>query len=281
MNEYFGTIHDSVDIMSELNSTATLNGMTVDNYVAGSEISIDFGSHHIQISSHSNGRIIAASSLNYDSALSIMSQVDQSQGHIVYGTDRKDINYRIIYTSKTLIIFFEYEPNRYSLLIFGDLNKYGSYSGGHFISAHSTYFSPYYPFSFQGINTSFSVFVEGSWITASHLQDSTPQYSYAMTSFYGRSNFNSFFNKAHDVLYSDHSGRSAMLPIEIYVHAGGGKLHPIGNVDNVREISMRSFSAGDTVSYGAEVWRVFPVISKNDPDQKFNSKLDGIAVRVQ
>lgn len=191
----------------------------------------------------------------------------------------------------------EYSAGFFSHLVFGQLDKFGSYAGGHYCDAtyigtnandHDYYLSTWSSPLFDGWGVSPS--------SRGHVSANLESNIWRM--FAGSSGSSSTF----DAYGNGRAGLTSrllvgsqpntlnlatpLIPIYIFTDIGGtssGNRTPLGVVKDLRLVWMESFAAGQEVVLGSDTWMVFPIYRRstfqNSGDDMPNSWQLGYAYR--
>lgn len=81
------------------------------------------------------------------------------------------------------------------------------------------------------------------------------------------------------------NGEAVLIRIQSFVRRGSGKFSLVNNLENCRYIRNTNYNAGDTITLGSDVWRIYPMVRKNSAtptpgiSPSYHSGTWGIAVR--
>lgn len=80
---------------------------------------------------------------------------------------------------------------------------------------------------------------------------------------------------------SGFTGRTPLTPIMLWAWRDtvSQLRHPIGYPEDIRVLRMDNFQPNDTITIGADTWRVFPFVRRNGTAGQQNSGLSGFAYR--
>ncbi len=172
----------------------------------------------------------------------------------------------------------EYSAGFFSHLVFGQLDKYGAYAGGHYCDAtfigtnandHDNYLSGYSRPLFDNYTSS----------SPSSGQVSANLELNIWRMFESSSGNSSTF----DVYGNGRAGLTSrllvgsqpntlnlatpLIPIYIFTDIGGpnsGNRAPLGVVKDLRLVWMQSFAVGQEVALGSDTWKVFPIYRRSN-----------------
>lgn len=168
----------------------------------------------------------------------------------------------------------EKEPGYYRHLMFGYMDKFGSYLGGFFwdVSDTGDYYRSdidvvYLPFlQYNNSNTGLRYGrrggldcqdVQGAQMWASFSTWYTNPYSVCGMPF--SELYDQFLVNPNSLTF-----RTTLIPLTVYVRIGTD-FYPYGTPPNIRYVNMEHYSAGDEITIGSDIWKVFPVIRKMTP----------------
>ena len=191
----------------------------------------------------------------------------------------------------------EYSAGFFSHLVFGQLDKYGVYAGGHYCDAVNVG-TNVFDRSHYKASTSRTLFDNTGVSSASKGQVSANLELNVWRMFEGSTGGTTTF----DAYGNGRSGLTSRLmdgsqpntlnlatpfiPIYVFTDIGGtnsGNRTPLGVVKDLRLVWLQSFSVGQEVTLGPDTWKVFPITRRsnqaNTSDQLPNSWQLGYAYR--
>ena len=59
------------------------------------------------------------------------------------------------------------------------------------------------------------------------------------------------------------NGEAVLIRIQSFIYSGSGKFILVNNLEHCRYVRNTNYNDGDTITLGADVWRVYPMIRKN------------------
>lgn len=291
-----GAAATSVDILDAIRSFLSGQGWTVNRWAVVDtyqtlNLSYDFGSGVKYFNFQARSAEIRCSLSTGYAAASFGSQADETtytrwQLHHAGSY----VGYEVYYDSGIVFVPLEFESGGFSHLCFGEIAKYGTYTGGEFVDA-------------------------SNWMLLPATQADNPKDPFNHAPFYGYSSQNSapgYFrctalgdvfvvldksstgNTAvttgvfgFDSGALDHNppnastGRAILKPVEVFVRDyTNSKIHPVGYVPNVRMINIRDLSPKQNIDTD---WYVYPLVKKGDPaaitSGDYNSGFHGYAIK--
>lgn len=220
-------------------------------------------------------------------------------------------SYRIFSGPTFIHVVIETSPGVFSHIAMGQVNKYGSYVGGGYISMSNWYTDP--QVSSNVANTPDSgnhayLFDTGSGSSQENISIIFRADVDAKSYFYSYKGQWTGSTNLVTGLIRGFNPDTSIVPIEIpnslpmartpndfnlvtpllhsvlYVSRGAGLYSPVGEVPEFRVINMKNYNAGDIVTLGADEWVVIPAKSKtltwnNSPSQVPSSANYGYAFK--
>lgn len=234
--------------------------------------------------------ILIAASTSYDSGGTFFAQPNTSyvnnriytssnrmhgpfQAHHLFGTD--DYIHCVV----------EVTTGNFRHILFGEIDKYGSWTGGEFVATtHSIAARP----------ENFLLFGEHSGGLSSSFSDSFCMVRAVADSKSWRW-YNSDWSDDVDVTGRVIGSRSyrdqvlstpnkwnslpSMFPIVLSVPKLGGLRYPLGHLRDVRAINVSSLQPGQSITLGSDEWMVFPSLQRGSPTNYLDSGDYGYAYR--
>lgn len=168
-----------------------------------------------------------------------------------------------------LFVAIEKQPGYYRHLVFGQVDTFGNVGGGAFVDVGTVdnSFPSYHhhlriPLMFNANNTaagykgSVDVHLNATDRTWGHFRDDTITGGY-IAGASGQEGGNLLGTSP-----SAFNSRSILAPPLVYIYNMGGEHKPFATHHAIRYINMRFYNAGDELTIGSDVWKVFPVTRK-------------------
>lgn len=286
-----GTATDPIDLLDKIRLFASTNGYTVNRWAE--EVTDQWvlnltknGKYYNFLARNTNDDILLSLSTSY-SAVTWGNQTDDSAGINVHinAISGPFPGYDFFVTGSAFHCVIEAATGVYRHLNFGELIKYGSYTGGEYICGHYWHTSPSYidiPRS-GGHSVGFSdyysnqTYARGGVVRADHTglspnwaifgdQDGGDR---AIGNIWGFTNTHLLSNSPNAI-----NEVTPLLPIRIYVNDTSNTYFKIGEVQSMRCCKMSNINPEEVILAN---WKIFPVCAKNGATDQYNSGEYGIA----
>ena len=168
-----------------------------------------------------------------------------------------------------LFVAIENQPGYYRHIVFGELDTFGAVGGGSFVdvgTVDNTYPSAHnhlrIPLTVNITNTasgwkgSVDIHLNATDRTWGHFRDDVITGGYSAGAA-GTEVFNVLWTSP-----STFNSRAILTPPLVYLYNLGGEHRPLGTHHAIRYINLRYYNAGDELTIGSDVWKVFPVTRK-------------------
>lgn len=238
---------------------------------------------------HSGGALTSASS--YKS----MMQVYDGVGDII---NSFPLTYHLFSHTNQITLFVNYNSVWWQWLTFGEIEKYGTYTGGQFYAAPQNYdttsrdtyiraeyaggtYSPAGVALFWGGKElwGYTEAQDGSYM---HLEmDSNIWWVSSRESQYGGNRINtpSFMSPLLYRCNSNQTEMTTLLPYYVWALRPSTKASLIGNVSPFRLMRIDNYQAGDIITIGSDKYKVFPWLRKTPSTVATNSSgVWGVAI---
>jgi hypothetical protein len=201
------------------------------------------------------------------------------------------VEHHFFYSDDEFFAVVEHQAGRYRHFGLGVVEKFGSYTGGEFVTGHAwntgsvinneSAVNHAWPFRAVGGSTAGSGALRVDLTT-------TPQYKY-----FSSTNVLTLANSSYISLLwganssnlpsrdavNNFNGESILQPIYVYAYDGTALYYSCGYVETVRGIWLDNHNAKDIKTLGADDWMIFPLTARQGPATTENSGLRGFAYK--
>lgn len=213
-------------------------------------------------------------------------------------------SYRIFSDTNYLTAVAELTPGFFTYLSMGIVEKYGTYTGGHYISAskwattptpgiqpnapEGGYNIPLFDDVASGYGSGtvfYADITEGPWF----FSNNPPSSGRSLFCLLRDGSKERPSSDAVNYLYQNRSPNAfnqiaVLQPSTLYVYRANGLSSPVGEIRDFRPINITNYNAGDIITLGADEWHVFPAAQKTAVWNVLNSAvpssgLYGVAFR--
>jgi len=277
-----GTVNNIADIVSTLNTFAAANGWTNTSGV------LSGGLGHVEVTANAtypDDVLLVKGANNVDMTTGLC---PQNSGNRFYNVTWPLNYYLHAFTVPTnlIVMFINYSTTKWQWVIFGDIEKYVTFTGGNFFSASfgtsgssaaavvamtetgtanggSAGYSSMGPGLFWHTRNYNSFNGGYSTLRGTHLHAEIDGYIWPGAGSSASDNFPTFSNRIDPISQNNQNPNkwdlhSPLLPYWVWMPRSDGKTTPIGHVPNVRFIRNTYIDPGEIITIGADKWKVYP-----------------------
>lgn len=277
-----GTASSPADLISLLATFAAANGWVVYTPTSGYVFHNPSTGQYLGVSTNTN-TIILAGALGYSSGAGYNTQPGATSHTARVNECAGPFKAYYFFSGPGYIhIVVERSTNYFKHFMFGELEKAGSYTGGHYFDAtyhdmtenSSSSKNPNLPdntghrylFDAGGYGSPFYGTLRldydgksGNWLSrGSQGASTTDNNAYKSVVRYRYSRYWPFYFNSPSLF----NQRTVLIPVDVFVGRGSNLFSPVGSVKDFRFLNIKNFTPGEILTLGSDEWYVFPHISK-------------------
>jgi hypothetical protein len=291
-----GTANTATDLKGIIETFAQANGWTLSSGI------LSKGQCHVRLTAINTDQGIKLEGAN---SADFLTGVCPNWAQFYIASAQWPITYHLFAhgTPDTLVCVLNYNVNSFQYLAFGDIAKFGSWTGGNWFSATMGQASTLLPaLSIHSTIMTSSPYVEGTTRIDGSSYDAASggifSFVYGVTVPGGGGSFlhaeidgGTWLRPNNgDTVRADSSAYSAVLiaqapnawnsqailfPHAITVTRPSSRISVIGEIGHIRMLRIDNYNPGDIVTIGVDKWKVFPWLKKNSSDRGNSSNTAG------
>lgn len=277
-----GTAASPADLISQLVTFATANGWVVYTPTSGYVFHNPSTGQYVGVATNTN-TIILAGALGYSSGAAYSAQPGATSHTARVNDCAGPFKAYYFFAGPGYIhVVVERSTNLFKHFMFGELEKAGSYTGGHYFDASyhdmteygPTQKNPNFPdgsahrylFDSWGVSSPFYGTLRldydgrtSNWLSrGSQAANGTDNNAYKSVVRYNYSRYWPFYYDSPSLF----NQRTVLIPVDVFVGRGANLFSPVGSVKDFRFLNIKNFTPGEILTLGSDEWYVFPHISK-------------------
>jgi hypothetical protein len=291
-----GTANNATDLKDIIETFAQANGWTLSSGI------LSKGQCHVRLTAINTDQGIKLEGAN---SADFLTGVCPNWAQFYIASAQWPITYHLFAhgTPDTLVCVLNYNVNSFQYLAFGDIAKFGSWTGGNWFSATMGQASTLLPaLSIRGTTVPSAPQVEGATYNGVSYLDAASggifSFVYGVTvAGAGGSFLHAEIDggtwlrpRTGDTVRADSSAYSSvlidrspnawnsqavLLPYVITVTRPSNKMTAVGEIGHIRALRIDNYNPGDIITIGVDKWKVFPWLKKNSSDRNNSSRTAG------
>lgn len=190
-------------------------------------------------------------------------------------------SYYFFATTDMVTVCVEYQSGKYQWLCFGQVQKFGTFTGGQFFAGSGDSYATAYAYkpvflSHSAIDSTYGYIgacrvdadSKNTWRCFQSMRggDNTQTLKERLrsSSIYGIYNYNSnscntFCSRLFQCSPNSFNGVSVFIPIYFFAERSDETFSPIGYLDGIRQVNMLYKNVGDEITLGSDTWKLLPI----------------------